>query len=66
MFIVGPKEAEQTAVAVRDRIDGDLGPMPLADAIAKLKEEVEERRVRQVAENTFEALEGQTEQANEY
>ncbi|QDV19688.1 Threonine--tRNA ligase [Gimesia panareensis] len=66
MFIVGPKEAEQTAVAVRDRIDGDLGPMPLAEAIAKLKEEVEERRVRQVAESTFEALEGQTEQANEY
>nr|MCH9792643.1 threonine--tRNA ligase [Planctomycetota bacterium] len=49
MFIVGPKEAEQTAVAVRDRIDGDLGPMPLADAISKLKQEVEERLVRQVA-----------------
>ncbi|MAX40723.1 threonine--tRNA ligase [Gimesia sp.] len=66
MFIVGPKEAEQTAVAVRDRIDGDLGPMPLADAIAKLKQEADERLVRQVAENTFAGVEGQTEKANEY
>ncbi|MDF1744271.1 MAG: threonine--tRNA ligase [Gimesia sp.] len=66
MFIVGPKEAEQTAVAVRDRIDGDLGPMPLADAISKLKQEVEERLVRQVAESSFSGIEGQTEASNEY
>ena len=66
MFIVGPKEAEQTAVAVRDRIDGDLGPMPLADAIAKLKTEADQRLVRQVVESTFSGIEGQTEKANEY
>ena len=66
MFIVGPKEAEQTAVAVRDRIEGDLGPMPLADAISKLKQETEERLVRQVAESTFSGIEGQTDKSNEY
>lgn len=66
MFIVGPKEAEQNAVAVRDRIEGDLGPMPLADAIAKLKQEADERIVRQVTESTFSGIEGQTEEANEY
>ena len=33
-----------------DRIDGDLGAMPLSEAIAKLKQEVAEKRVRQVAE----------------
>ena len=52
MFVVGPQEAEAGAVAVRDRIDGDLGAMPLADAIAKLKEESDARTIRQVAEKT--------------
>jgi len=49
MFVVGPKEAEAGAVAVRDRIEGDLGAMPLDAAIAKLRAEVEARTVRQVA-----------------
>ena len=49
MFVVGPQEAEAGAVAVRDRIDGDLGAMPLAEAIAKLKEEADARTIRQVA-----------------
>ena len=52
MFVVGPQEAEQGAVAVRDRIDGDLGAMPLDEAIAKLKEEADARTIRQVAEKT--------------
>ena len=37
MFVVGPRDAEQGTVSVRDRIDGDLGAMPLAAAIEKLK-----------------------------
>ncbi|MCP4169589.1 MAG: threonine--tRNA ligase, partial [Fuerstiella sp.] len=46
MFVVGPKEAEAGAVAVRDRIDGDLGVMSVPEAIAKLQTEVDERRIR--------------------
>ena len=45
MFVVGPRDAENGTVSVRDRLDGDLGPMSVDDALAKLKE-VEERTVR--------------------
>ena len=38
MLVVGDKEAENQAVAYRDRVDGDLGAMPLAQAIARLKQ----------------------------
>jgi len=48
MFIIGGREAEENAVAVRDRIDGDLGSMKIAAAIEKLREEVKNRVVRQV------------------
>ncbi|MEM1225471.1 MAG: threonine--tRNA ligase [Planctomycetota bacterium] len=47
MAVVGPKEAESGQLALRDRIDGDLGSMPVAEAIAKLTEEVRSRTVRQ-------------------
>jgi threonyl-tRNA synthetase len=47
MAVVGPQEAEAGKVALRDRIDGDLGAMPIADAIAKLKAEIASRTVRQ-------------------
>ncbi len=40
MLIVGDKEAEEKAVAVRNRKEGDLGRMSLADLIAKLEEEI--------------------------
>jgi threonyl-tRNA synthetase len=49
MLVVGPKEAEAGAVAVRDRIDGDLGSMPFDQALAKLLEEVRLKTIRQVA-----------------
>ena len=49
MLVVGPKEAEQNAVNVRCRIDGELGVMPLDDAIRKLCEERDQRTIRQVA-----------------
>ena len=47
MFIVGEREMEQQAVSVRDRIEGDLGPMPIEQAIDKLSAEVEARTFRQ-------------------
>lgn len=47
MAVVGPKEAESGQLALRDRIDGDLGSMPVAEAVAKLTAEVASRKVRQ-------------------
>ena len=49
MFVVGEKDAEAGSVAVRDRIDGDLGTMSLAESIAKLQAEIAAKTVRQVA-----------------
>lgn len=43
MLILGEKEAEGGHVAVRSRTEGDLGQMPTADFIARLREEVEKR-----------------------
>ncbi len=48
MMVVGPKEAETGSVALRDRIEGDLGAMKIEDAIAKLQKEVADRVIRQV------------------
>jgi threonyl-tRNA synthetase len=36
---------------MRDRIEGDLGSLPLAGAIEKLAEEVHSKRVRQVVKS---------------
>ena len=49
MFVVGAKDRDTGTVAVRDRLDGDLGAMPLAAAIAKLQAEIAAKTVRQVA-----------------
>ncbi len=57
MLIVGAREAEQKTVSVRDRIDGDLGVMTVAETLEKLRQEVEERRVRQVATSGLAVLE---------
>lgn len=67
MMVVGPQEAEQQAVALRDRIDGkELGVMPIEEAIARLREEVEQRTIRQVVTSSFTGLEGDTGAQNEY
>jgi threonyl-tRNA synthetase len=55
MAVVGPKEAEAGKVALRDRIDGDLGSIPLAEAIAKLQQEIADRTVRQAVKSSFTA-----------
>ncbi len=48
MFIIGGREAEEDKVSVRDRLAGDLGPMPINQAIDKLKTEIRNKTIRQV------------------
>jgi len=64
MFVVGPRDAEQQSVSVRDRIDGDLGAMPIEAAINRLQAEIRDRTVRK----TFSGSAGLGEKgaANEY
>jgi threonyl-tRNA synthetase len=49
MFVVGERDRDAGTVTVRDRLEGDLGEMPLDRAIAKLREEINAKTVRQVA-----------------
>ena len=53
MAVIGPKEAETRSIALRDRIAGELGTKPLDEVIAMLNEEVNSRRIRQVADKKF-------------
>jgi threonyl-tRNA synthetase len=57
MFVVGPRDAEHGTVSVRDRLEGDLGAMPLAAAIDRLEEEIRSRRVRKTYSSSV-AVEG--------
>ena len=41
MLVVGDKEVEADAVAVRSRKEGDIGAMPIEDLVEKLKTEIE-------------------------
>ncbi len=66
MLVVGPREAEQNAVAVRCRIDGDLGVMSFDDALARLVQERDERTIRQVVKMQSMALEDDSSESNEY
>jgi threonyl-tRNA synthetase len=45
MLVVGPKEAEAGTVSVRHRSKGDLGPRPIADFVATLKDEISSRAI---------------------
>lgn len=47
MFVVGGRETENGEVSVRDRIEGDLGPMKVDEALERLRQEIEARTVRQ-------------------
>jgi threonyl-tRNA synthetase len=49
MFVVGERDRDARSVAVRDRLEGDLGSMPVDAAIAKLRDEIAAKTVRQVA-----------------
>jgi threonyl-tRNA synthetase len=46
MLVVGPKEAEAGTVSVRHRTKGDLGPRPIADAVASLQQEIASRVIQ--------------------
>ena len=50
MFVIGGREAQEGKVAVRDRLEGDLGAMPLAAALDKLQAEIRAKTVRKVVE----------------
>ncbi|QDU80421.1 Threonine--tRNA ligase [Polystyrenella longa] len=66
MIIVGPKEAEENGVSLRDRLEGDLGTMPFEEALARLKQEVAEKTIRQVVKSSFAGLESNEGVENEY
>jgi threonyl-tRNA synthetase len=53
MLIIGGREQEHQAVAVRDRLEGDLGALPVDEAIAKFQREIADRVVRQVVKSSF-------------
>src|SRR5207247_5163110 len=52
MLVVGPRDAESGNVSVRDRWEGDVGAMPIDQAIARLKDEITTRRVRKTYSGT--------------
>jgi threonyl-tRNA synthetase len=66
MAVLGPREAEAGAVALRDRIDGDLGAMPVEAAIQRLRDEVDKKTIRQIALSKFAAVEEEGGEAHEY
>src|SRR5712692_11306614 len=49
MLVVGEKEQAAGMVAVRHRVEGDLGAMPLAQLLARMGQEVQEKRLRRVS-----------------
>ena len=50
MLIIGGKEAEAGTVSVRHRSKGDLGPRPLDQFVADLRQEIESRVADQPAD----------------
>jgi threonyl-tRNA synthetase len=48
MVVIGERDQEQGTVSLRDRIEGDLGAMPVQAAIDKLRAEVAAKTIRQV------------------
>ena len=66
MAVVGPKEAEQNTVSLRDRIEGDLGAMSIDEAIAKLRDEVNGRVIRQIVKSDFSGFTDDGSEQHEY
>ena len=62
MFVIGPKDRERGGVAVRDRIEGDLGFMTTADALQKLTAERDTRVIRQVIKSSFSGFNSDSEE----
>lgn len=47
MAVVGPREAETQSIALRDRIEGEVGTKSVEEVFALLADEVNQRRIRQ-------------------
>jgi threonyl-tRNA synthetase len=52
MLIVGEKEVASGTVAVRDRVDGDLGPKPVDEVLALFEAEVSRKSIRTTSSAT--------------
>jgi threonyl-tRNA synthetase len=54
MLVVGMKEAEDRTVAIRDRVESkDIGTVSIEEALAKFKEEVANKTIRQLTKSKF-------------
>jgi threonyl-tRNA synthetase len=58
MLVVGDKEQTAGTVAVRDRVDGDLGAMSVPELVKRLTDEVREKRIREVSKTAAGVAEG--------
>jgi threonyl-tRNA synthetase len=52
MIVVGEKDATAGTVSVRDRVAGELGAKPLAEVVAMLRKEVDDKTIRGVSTAT--------------
>jgi threonyl-tRNA synthetase len=52
MFVIGGREAEEGKVAVRDRLQGDMGAIPVEEALAKLQTEIREKTIRHIVKGS--------------
>jgi threonyl-tRNA synthetase len=52
MLVVGEKEQSAGTVAVRDRVEGDLGTLSVPELLTLLEREIKEKRIRQVSTAT--------------
>ena len=58
MLVVGDKEQTAGTVAVRDRVDGDLGAISVPELVKRLNDEVREKRIREVSKTAAGVAEG--------
>ncbi len=66
MAVVGPRDQDKNGLALRDRLEGDLGFMPTQGALTKLTEERDTRQIRQLVKTDFQGFQGGEEETNEY
>lgn len=66
MLVVGGRDQENGTVSVRDRIEGELGALPVEEAIARLRAEVDNKVIRQVKKSAFQAFDQPADEAHEY
>jgi len=46
LLIIGPRDAENGTVSIRDRYKGDLGAISVTEAMAMMVKEVDDKTVR--------------------